>query len=161
VSWDRPFDQPVPLPKGAPAPTLRDAAAFIRKLPKAEQEAREWQTAIQTLIDAAENRARTMFAKMALHEAVDRNVARVFERHHRAPVPPLTEWGSATQMRRRFKQTVPLNQRLTEEAQRLRKEAQGTRPGIDRERLIRRARQAETASHIDEWLSSPGLQPPT
>jgi hypothetical protein len=25
---------------------------------------------------------------------------------------------------------------------------------------LRRARQAETASHINEWLTSPGLQPP-
>lgn len=62
--------------------------------------------------------------------------------------------------RRRFKQTAPLGQRLTEEAQRLRKEARGTAPGIARELLIRRARQAETAVHIQEWLTSPGLQPP-
>jgi hypothetical protein len=26
--------------------------------------------------------------------------------------------------------------------------------------LERKARQAETAAHIDEWLKSPGLQPP-
>ena len=26
--------------------------------------------------------------------------------------------------------------------------------------FVRRARQAETASHINNWLSSPGLQPP-
>jgi hypothetical protein len=64
------------------------------------------------------------------------------------------------QIRRRFKQTETLGQRLTEEAVKLRKEAQGTPPGIARERLIRRARQAETASHMSEWLSSPGLQPP-
>jgi len=64
------------------------------------------------------------------------------------------------QMRRRFKQTETLEQRLTEEAAKLRKEAQGTPPGITRERLIRRARQAETASHLSEWLMSPGLQPP-
>jgi hypothetical protein len=64
------------------------------------------------------------------------------------------------QQRRRFKQTAPLDQRLIEEAQRLRKEAQGTHPGIERERLIRKARQAETASHIQEWLSSPGVQTP-
>ena len=64
------------------------------------------------------------------------------------------------QQRRRFKQTAPLDQRLIEEAQRLRKEAQGTHPGIERERLIRKARQAETASHIQEWLSSSGLQEP-
>jgi hypothetical protein len=73
---------------------------------------------------------------------------------------PLTEWSSSMQMRRRFIQSAPLSQRLTEEAQRLRKEAQGTQPGVERERLIRRAGQAETASHINQWLSSPGLEAP-
>jgi len=63
--------------------------------------------------------------------------------------------------RRRFKQIDPLEKRLSEEVQRLRKQAQGTPPGIERERLLRRARQAETASHIGEWLNSPGLKSPT
>ena len=62
--------------------------------------------------------------------------------------------------RRSFKQTTPLDQRLEEQAKRLRKEAQGTPHGVEREKLIRRAREAETAAHIQEWLSSPGLQPP-
>jgi hypothetical protein len=53
-----------------------------------------------------------------------------------------------------------LYQRLNDEALRLRNEARGTQPGFERERLIREARQAETASHINEWLSSPGLQAP-
>ena len=60
------------------------------------------------------------------------------------------------QQQRRFNPTAPpLDQRLIEEAQRLRKEARGTHPGIERERLIRRARQAETAARISEWLTSP------
>jgi hypothetical protein len=62
--------------------------------------------------------------------------------------------------RRSFKGIAPLNQRLTEQAERLRKEAQGTPPGIMRDKLIRQARQAQTALHMQEWLSSPGLQPP-
>lgn len=62
--------------------------------------------------------------------------------------------------RRRFKQTQTLEQRLAIEADKLRAEAEGTPPGIERERLIKRARQAEAASHMNEWLSSPGLQPP-
>jgi hypothetical protein len=62
--------------------------------------------------------------------------------------------------RRQFKQSAPLDQRLTLEAERLRKEAQGTPPGVTRDKLIRQARQAETASHMHEWLSSPGLQAP-
>jgi hypothetical protein len=32
--------------------------------------------------------------------------------------------------------------------------------GVERERLMRRARQAETGSHMSEWLRSLGLQPP-
>ena len=62
--------------------------------------------------------------------------------------------------RRRFKQTTPLDQRLEEEAKRLRDEARGTPPGIERDRLIRRARRVETALHMNEWLTSRGLQPP-
>jgi len=32
--------------------------------------------------------------------------------------------------------------------------------GKQREALLRKARQLETASQIDQWLSSPELQPP-
>jgi hypothetical protein len=63
--------------------------------------------------------------------------------------------------RQRFKPIDPLDNGLSEEAERLRKEARGTPPGVERDRLIRRARLAETASHMSEWLSSKGLQPPT
>jgi hypothetical protein len=63
--------------------------------------------------------------------------------------------------RRRLEQTTPLDRRLEEQAERLRKEAKGTPPGVEREKLIRRARQAETAARIQEWLTSRGLRPPT
>lgn len=62
--------------------------------------------------------------------------------------------------RHHFTQPKSLEERLAEEARRLRKEAQGTPPGIERDTLIRKARQAETGSHMSEWLRSPGLQPP-
>jgi hypothetical protein len=65
------------------------------------------------------------------------------------------------QKRRRFKQTTSLEERLADEARRLREEAQGTPPGIKRDRLMRRARQAEAASRVTEWLTSPGLRSPT
>lgn len=55
---------------------------------------------------------------------------------------------------------TPLNQRLIQEAQRLRQQAEGTRQSFERELLLRKARQAEAAAHMQEWLSSPGLQPP-
>lgn len=62
--------------------------------------------------------------------------------------------------RRRFKQTTSLDHRLEEQAKRLRQEACGIPPGIERDRLIRRARQVEVAAHMSEWLSSPGLRAP-
>jgi hypothetical protein len=66
---------------------------------------------------------------------------------------------------RPYKHARPLDLRLTDESQRLRKEAKGTPPGIERERLLRRARQSETAAQMQEWLKSPGLKsssgPPT
>jgi hypothetical protein len=62
--------------------------------------------------------------------------------------------------RRRFKQLAPLDQRLAEQAERLRKEAQGTPPGVARDKLIRRARLAETSSDMQEWLTPPNLQSP-
>ncbi|GLR85840.1 hypothetical protein [Bradyrhizobium iriomotense] len=62
--------------------------------------------------------------------------------------------------RRRFKQTLTLEARLAEEAKRLREEAKMLPPGALREELIRKARHAETASHMNEWLTSPGLKPP-
>jgi hypothetical protein len=63
-------------------------------------------------------------------------------------------------LRRRFQQTVSLEERLSEEAKRLREEAKSLPPGPDRDILIRKARQAETGSRMSEWLRSPELQPP-
>jgi hypothetical protein len=62
--------------------------------------------------------------------------------------------------RRRFKQTRSLEERLSEEAKRLRAEAKLLPPGAARDEMIRKARHAETASHMNEWLTSPGLRPP-
>jgi hypothetical protein len=63
-------------------------------------------------------------------------------------------------LRRRVKQTKSLKDRLTSFAEEIRKKAAELRPGPERDALLKRARQAETASHIDEWANSPGLQPP-
>jgi hypothetical protein len=62
--------------------------------------------------------------------------------------------------RRRFKSTLTFPDRLAKEADRFRDEAETKPPGQERDDLLRKARQAETAAHIDEWLRSPGLQPP-
>lgn len=63
-------------------------------------------------------------------------------------------------MRRHARIRTSFEQRLADEAARLRQEARGVPPGVKRERLLRRGRQADTASHINDWLSSRELQPP-
>ena len=35
------------------------------------------------------------------------------------------------------------------------------KPGPQMDALLKKIRQLETASHVNEWLTSPGLQPPT
>jgi hypothetical protein len=42
----------------------------------------------------------------------------------------------------------------------LKAKAAELRPSAERDHLLRRARQADTASHIDDWANSPGLRPP-
>jgi hypothetical protein len=62
--------------------------------------------------------------------------------------------------RRRFKQTQSLEERLAEEAKRLRAEAKLLPPGAVRDALIRRAREVESGSRMSQWLRSAELQPP-
>src|SRR5262245_15242397 len=61
---------------------------------------------------------------------------------------------SAMAERRRTKQAQSLKPRLLDRVKSLREEARLTRPGFERDALLRKARQTETASHIEEWLSS-------
>ena len=63
--------------------------------------------------------------------------------------------------RPRIKHKRSFEERMAEEAERFRKAAEDQPPGSTaRELLLRRARQAETASHMSDWLRSPGLQSP-
>ncbi|MBO4221987.1 hypothetical protein [Bradyrhizobium neotropicale] len=64
------------------------------------------------------------------------------------------------QLRRRILQIHSLETRLAEEAKCLREEAKLLPPGAVREELIRKARQADTGSHMTGWVTSPGLRPP-
>jgi hypothetical protein len=63
-------------------------------------------------------------------------------------------------LRRRFKQIQFLEGRLSEEAKHLTDEAKLLPPGALREELICKARRADTASHLEDWANSSGLQPP-
>jgi hypothetical protein len=62
--------------------------------------------------------------------------------------------------RRRFTQTESFKDRLTAFAQDARDEAAKLPPCAEREDLLCKARQADTASHVDEWVNSPGLLAP-
>ena len=53
-----------------------------------------------------------------------------------------------------------LEERCAEQRVSVLKQAASLPPGKERDELLRKARQLETASHVDKWLSSPGLQPP-
>jgi hypothetical protein len=51
-------------------------------------------------------------------------------------------------------------QKWRQQAEAFRREAEKLPYGREREHLLRKASQLETASHINEWVSSPGLSPP-
>jgi hypothetical protein len=55
VAWDQRFFDPIELPSGRKLITLRDAALYITKLPKAEHDAEEWQAAMAALLLVAEH----------------------------------------------------------------------------------------------------------
>jgi hypothetical protein len=83
--WSRPFEDPILLPDGRKLVTLKNAADYIMKLPKAEQKHERWQTAIEVLIMAAEGRGPLMHARIGVMQALNRNVERVFtdrKNHH-------------------------------------------------------------------------------
>jgi hypothetical protein len=63
--------------------------------------------------------------------------------------------------RHRSKHKLSFEERMAEEAERFRNAAEEQPVGSTaRELLLRRARQAETASHMSDWLRSPGMQSP-
>jgi hypothetical protein len=67
------------LPSGAPARTLRDAANYIKNLPRSERDRPEWRLAIQMLIDAAEDCGPMLFARMGMLRAME---SKAIPRHH-------------------------------------------------------------------------------
>jgi hypothetical protein len=65
------------------------------------------------------------------------------------------------QMRRRFKQTVSLEERLSQEARELREVANSLAAGPARDDVMRKTQRNEAAAQLTAWLTSPGLKPPT
>jgi hypothetical protein len=62
--------------------------------------------------------------------------------------------------RRRFKLQLTLQDRLAAWSKQVQEQAAALPPGPEREALIKKARQADVAGHLDDWAKSPGLQPP-
>jgi hypothetical protein len=86
--WKRPFDDPIDLPNGRQFVTLQDAADYVMKLSKAEQDTAEWQAATEALIMAAETRGPLMHARVGVLRALNRNVERTLK-----PDRKDTQWG--------------------------------------------------------------------
>jgi hypothetical protein len=85
--WKRPFEDPIPLPRGRQLVTLQDAGDYITKLPKAEHEAPEWQAAMEALILVATLGGPTMFRADRRHESAEPpRRARVEPRSQRPPL---------------------------------------------------------------------------
>lgn len=57
------------------------------------------------------------------------------------------------------KRTAPLKDRLAAFAEEAREKAKSL-TGAERDALLKKARQADTAARLDEWANSPGLRPP-
>jgi hypothetical protein len=87
MPWSSPFDEPIKPPKGRPIVTLKDAAAYILKLPKPAQQTPEWQAAGEAVIMAAEDRGPLMHAHVGMMLAL----------HGAKPIPEArsakTHWG--------------------------------------------------------------------
>ena len=88
AAWARLFDDPVLLPGGRELLTLRDAADYIMKLPKAEQDLEQWQAAVEALLLVVELNGPTMMVRIGIVRALNRDVERVFDTSRKD-----THWG--------------------------------------------------------------------
>jgi hypothetical protein len=77
MPWSAAFDDPIALPGGRKLLTLQQAADHIMQLPEDAQHASHWQTAIETLINAAETGGGwMMFARIAMLRALNADARR-------------------------------------------------------------------------------------
>jgi hypothetical protein len=64
-------------------------------------------------------------------------------------------------MQRRRSVSQTFEDRIAAEKARLEAQAAELAPGPQKDGFLKKISQLETATHINEWLNSPGLQPPT
>ena len=63
-------------------------------------------------------------------------------------------------MQRRRSLPHTFEEKIAVEKAKLEAQIAQLKPGPQKDALLRKIRQLDTATHISEWLSSPGLQPP-
>ena len=88
AAWWRAFDDPISLPRGRQLITLKDAANYIQKLPKVEQDLEEWQAAVEALLLVVELNGPTMMARIGIMRALNRGYVREFNSSRKD-----THWG--------------------------------------------------------------------
>jgi hypothetical protein len=72
MPWSTPFEQPIALRGDQKLVTLQQAADYIMKLPPNVQQQERWQTAVETLIQAAESGGGwVMFARIGMMRALN------------------------------------------------------------------------------------------
>lgn len=74
---------------------------------------------------------------------------------------PLRFRMTETASRPRGKRRLPAEENLMQAAEKARLDAAALPAGAERDTLLRKARRNETAAHMDNWINSPGLKPPT
>lgn len=79
MSWDKPFREPIDVSDGITLVSLRDAGTYITSLPPTEHEAREWQTAMHCLIEAADHGGPVSFARLGVAQALHRHVEKTYD----------------------------------------------------------------------------------
>ena len=86
-SWQRKFEDPIPLPDGRKLVMLRDAADYITGLPKKESDLPDWQVAMEALLLVSLG-GPTELARISVMKALNRHVERVFNPDRKDP-----HWG--------------------------------------------------------------------
>ncbi|UPJ61115.1 hypothetical protein [Bradyrhizobium sp. 192] len=72
MPWSAAFDEPVRVSNKLQLRTLQEAADYVMRLPEDAQHEPRWQTAIETLINAAETGGGwVMFARIAMLRALN------------------------------------------------------------------------------------------
>ena len=89
MPWSRPFEDPILLLDGREIPTLSDARAYILDLPESDQQAEEWQAAVEALIMAADGNGPLLHARVGLLRALNRHQPVLFNPSRKDP-----HWGS-------------------------------------------------------------------